>query len=293
MTRVLLLGAGGMLGRDLQAMSPARIVLIPASHHDVEVTDQASVEQAVVAARPDVVINAAAYTDVDGAETDRERAHAVNGLAPGIIGHAAARAGAAVIHYSTDYVFTGTHGQPLREDDALQPLNYYGTTKVEGERALAASGARYRIIRTQWLFGIHGRSFPRTMWERAKRGEQTRVVNDQFGRPTYTRDLARATWSLLGRVGSAGPVLHVANSGITNWYEVARRVFRSAGAEQLLSPCTSADFPRPAKRPAWSALDTARHESLAGSALPPWEDALDRFLEELSLESRPEGRARP
>lgn len=280
-TRVLLLGAGGMLGRDLTAAAPPQVELTSCLHRQVDVTDPRSVEQAFAAARPEVVITAAAYTDVDGAETEREKAHAVNGVAPGIIGAVAARAGALVVHYSTDYVFTGTYGMPLREDDPLVPLNHYGASKLEGERALEASGARHVVIRTQWLFGFHGRSFPRTMWERARGRQPTRVVNDQFGRPTYTCDLARATWSLLDQAEGARLVVHVANTGIVTWYDLARRVFQAAGADDYLQSCTSAEFPRPARRPAWSALDTARYDALAGGALPSWEDALDRFLVEL------------
>lgn len=281
MIRVLLFGAGGMLGRDLAAEAPKHIELLPRLRQDVDIADRASVEQGVALARPSVVINAAAYTNVDAAETEPEKARQVNGVAPGIVGKAAASVGALVLDYSTDYVFTGTPGRALREDDAPQPLNQYGATKLEGERALAASGARYAIIRTQWLFGIHGRSFPRTMWERAQGRQPTRVVNDQFGRPTYSRDLARATWGLLARSDFSEIVVHVANTGITSWYDVARRVFRAAGAADCLAPCTSAEFPRPARRPAWSALDTSRYEALTGTPLPPWEDALDRFLAEL------------
>ncbi|MSR05490.1 MAG: dTDP-4-dehydrorhamnose reductase [Gemmatimonadetes bacterium] len=277
MTRVLLLGASGMLGRDLVAAAPPGIDLRPQSHQDVDITDAAQVNRAVVSARPDIVINTACYTNVDGAEAEKDLAFRTNGAAPGLIGRAAAGVGALTVHFSSDYIFDGTQGRPIREDDAPAPLSVYGASKLEGERALAASGGKYLIIRTQWLFGLKGRSFPRTMWERARAGQSTKVVNDQFGHPTSSVDLARATWSVLGGAAPAG-VLHIANRGVATWYDVARHVFERAGAADLVAPCTSAEFPRPARRPAWSALDTSRYEKLTGSSLPRWEDALTHFL---------------
>ncbi len=283
MTRVLVIGAGGMLGHDLLAEAPAGLEILAPPQAALDLTDAAGVAAAVSAARPAIVINAAGYTDVDGAEREPERAFAVNARGAGHLGRAAAAAGALVVQYSSDYVFDGTARRPLREDDPLAPLGAYGASKLEGERELAASGARHLVIRTQWLFGRHGRSFPRTMWERARRGDATRVVSDQIGRPTGTVDLARATWRALDRLGNgeAPSLVHFANTGVASWYDVARHVFAAAGVPGLLSPCTTADFPRPARRPAWSALDTTRYESLVGSPPPTWQDALDRFLEAL------------
>ncbi len=313
MTRVLLLGAGGMLGTDLAARVPRTTDLLPLTRRDLDVTDEAAVARVMRNEEPDVVLNATAYTDVDGAEREPEKAMQVNGAAPGILGRTA-KAGALIIHYSTDYIFNDRVRRPLTEDDPPDPLNQYGRSKLEGERALAASGARHLIIRTQWLFGLHGRSFPRTMWERAHKRQETRVVNDQFGRPTYTVDLALATWRLLalftvqrvagGRLSVVGKskgnpdhrppstdhrLFHIANSGITTWYEMAKRIFHAAGADEYLEPCTSAEFPRPARRPAWSALDTTRYESLVGKPLAAWEDALDRFLKDLTPAPLPPG----
>ncbi len=274
--RVLLLGAGGMLAHDLIAHAPPDVALTPLGRAELDVTDQAALARAIRDLGPAVVINAAGYTRVDEAEKERELAFAVNGVAPGAIGRAAAAARASVVHFSTDYVFDGEAGAAYREEDPPHPLNVYGESKLEGERTLAASGADHLIIRTQWLFGGCGRSFPRTMWERATQHLPTRVVADQTGRPTYTVDLARVTW----RVALQGVrgLLHAANAGVATWYDVARRVFAAAGAEHLVVPCTTTDFPTPARRPAWSVLDSTRLDRLLGVSLPDWEDALRRFF---------------
>jgi dTDP-4-dehydrorhamnose reductase len=192
-----------------------------------------------------------------------------------VIGAAARDVGARVLHPSTDYVFPGTGTTPWREDDATDPVNWYGATKLAGERALAASGAGHLVVRVQWLFEAHGRSFPRTMWERARAGQATRVVADQFGAPTSTRDLARALWHLM-RADARGTV-HVASEGHGSWHDVAARVFAAAGRRELLTPCTSADYPTPAVRPGWSVFDLTRMRGL-GVAMPRWEDAVDGFV---------------
>ena len=278
--RVVLLGAGGMLGCDLAAAAPSGTELHAFTHHDVDITDSAALGARIAAVRPEVIINAAGYTAVDRAETETEQAHRVNAVAVGELGRLAARTGARLVHFSSDYVFSGSASRPYRESDPTDPVNVYGATKLAGERALAHGDADWLIVRTQWLFGAHGRSFPRTMWDRARAGGQaTRVVSDQRGRPTHTRDLATAVWRLVER-GARG-VLHVANAGEATWFDVAARVLRRAGRPDLLTPCTTADYPTPARRPRYSVLDTTRAEQLVGGPLPPWEEAVDRFLEEI------------
>ncbi len=280
-----------MLARDLVGEKPEIVEVVARSAHEIDITDQ-RVGDVIARAAPDVVINAAAYTQVDLAERERERAFAVNGRAVGMIGKAAAAIGAGVVHFGTDYVFDGRASEPYDEDAEPNPLSVYGASKLAGEHELQESGADYLIIRSQWLFGTNGRSFPRTMWERAAAGQQTRVVNDQYGRPTFTADLARATWKLLGSGGETDNwrsnvrrlVLHVANTGVTTWYEVARRVFASAGAQAQLEPSQTADYPTPTRRPARAVLDTARFEAIAGEPLPPWEAALTRFLDRLQAD---------
>ena len=296
-----------MLAHDLIAEAPAEVDLFTKTRSELDVTDAAAVAAAIGDIKSDIVLNAAAYTDVDGAESERDRVFLVNGEGPAIIGRAVAQlaqrtaAGGdrtahssqltpSVVHYSTDYVFGGALDRSYSEDDPTEPLGVYGASKLDGERELAESGARYLIIRTQWLFGLHGRSFPRTMWERATAGKPTRVVNDQVGRPTYTVDLARATWGLVaaGAADAAeaggGSIVHIANHGTGTWHEVAKRIFEVAGVPELLKPCLTAEYPTPAKRPARSVLDTTRYHDVTGDSLPHWEDRIDRFLERLKAD---------
>jgi dTDP-4-dehydrorhamnose reductase len=284
-----------MLGRDIVREAPADVDVTGHTRGDTDVTDAAQVTEAVRDVEPDVIVNAAAYTAVDRAEEERNLARAVNEEAPGLIGRVATSTRSArtahrslVVHFSTDYVFDGTADHPYREDDPVAPLGTYGRTKLAGERTLVGSGAPYIIMRTSWLFGSGGRSFPRTIWERATSAKPTQVVNDQRGRPTYSVDLARVVWRLVvgPQAGSvaAGRILHAANSGVATWYDVAARVFDAAGRGDLLVPCTTVDYPTPAKRPAWSVLDTGQLDALLGP-LPPWEDAVDRFLGELTREA--------
>jgi dTDP-4-dehydrorhamnose reductase len=282
--RALIFGASGMLGTDLSAAAPRGTSLVTIDIADADITERDQVASALRDARPDWVINAAAYTAVDRAETEPTIAEAVNGLAPRHIAEESARRGIAVVHISTDHVFAGTATTPYQEADFAAPVNAYGRSKLRGEEHVLASGAHALVLRTQWLFGRGGKSFPRTMWERATAGLATRVVNDQVGRPTYTRDLAAATWRLVEQRASG--LVHVTNGGgPATWFEFAREVFARAGAEALLSPCTTADYPMPARRPRYSVLCTHRLEGLLSAPLPHWRDGLARFLDELTVPS--------
>jgi dTDP-4-dehydrorhamnose reductase len=273
----VVLGAGGMLGRDLVALAPAGVKVTPVPRAACDVTSPAAVAQLLEATRPDWVVNAAAYTAVDGAEAARDDAMRVNGEGPGVVGAAAAGVDAAVLHLSTDYVFPGTGSTPWREDDATNPVNWYGHTKLVGEQALAASGARHVVVRVQWLYAGHGRNFVRTMWDRARQRQATRVVHDQVGALTHTADLAPALWSAAAQ-GITGR-LHLAAAGAHTWYDAAARIFAAADAAPLLSPCTTAEFPTPAARPANSRLDTRRAAAL-GLTLPDWTASLRRWLDD-------------
>jgi dTDP-4-dehydrorhamnose reductase len=268
-----------MLGTDFVANATDGANILPTPAERLDVTNRIAIARALDQARPAWVVNAAGFTRVDDAEDDVARAEAVNGTAVRALGEECAQRGIRVLHFSTDYVFPGTGSVPYRESDPADPVNAYGRSKLLGERGLVDSGARTLIIRTQWLFGLAGRSFPRTMWERAVRGQATRVVNDQTGRPTYTVDVALAAWRLIGQ--DARGIVHAANSGTATWFEVARHVFERAGVPHLVSPCRSDDFPTRARRPAYSVLDTSKLESALGTPLPPWHDALDRFIAEL------------
>jgi len=278
--RAMVLGAAGMLGQDLVAAAPQHVILLPFTRAQLDITDTQAVAATVSQLRPDVVINAAAYTAVDRAESEAEASFRVNGAAVEELGRVARDAGARVIHFSTDYVFDGTSSEAYTEESPTNPVNVYGASKLAGETALAGSGARYLIIRTQWLFGVNGRCFPRTMWQRAAERSPSRVVSDQMGRPTYSVDLARATWTLIAREQLSG-VIHVANAGMATWYGVARRVYAACHVEQLVEPCSTAQFPTPARRPARAVLGTAQSEQALDGPLPPWEDAIERFIAEI------------
>ena len=264
-----------MLGRDLAALAPETIELIPLTHAEVDVTDFAAVERTIRDVHPQVVVNATGYTQVDRAESEAHQAYAVN--AEALVGLAAqcARVGVLLVHFSTDYVFDGRGTRPYLEDDPIGPINLYGKSKWAGEVAVRTGGTRFLLLRTSWLFGPGGRSFPRTMADRARARQATKVVNDQLGRPTYTPDLARATWRAIEQ-GLTG-TFHAANEGEATWYDIARHIFERAGAVDLLRPCTTAEYPTPARRPAYSVLDTGRLAT-AGIRLPEWTDALERFL---------------
>jgi len=274
--RAMLLGAGGMLGHDLAATVPATVTLFPYTKAELDITDEKALAATIATVKPDVVINAAAYTAVDRAETERDLAFRVNAEAVGALGRIARSNGARVIHFSTDYVFDGEAIDPYTEESPTNPVNMYGASKLAGENALRQSEADSLIIRTQWLFGVHGKSFPRTMWERAKASLQTKVVRDQTGRPTYAEDLAEAVWTLAQR-GARG-VLHVANDGNATWFELANHIFTRLDRSTLLSSCLTVEYPTAARRPRYSVLATTQLEQDMRGALPAWRAAVDRFL---------------
>lgn len=288
--RVLIFGGAGMLGYDLLRSSPPDATIHAPDVDEIDISRPAAVTEVLDRCRPDWVVNAAAFTAVDRAEAEASIAFAVNGEAVRSIGDECSRRGVRVLHFSTDYVFPGTGSRPYLETDPVLPVNTYGRSKLVGENALLASRAQALIIRTQWLFGPGGRSFPRTMWAHARARTPTHVVNDQIGRPTYTRDLAIAAWQLL-RMRVTG-ILHVTNGGPSvSWFELAREVFRRVGSESLLSPCSSVDYPTLARRPPYSVLDTSRFESIIPGGLPPWTDALSRFLADLERSDEDAGKA--
>ena len=234
-------------------------------------------DSAVDSARPDVVLNCAAYTNVDGAEEDEERALRVNGEGAGNVARAAARAGALAVYVSSDYVFDGTKTEPYVESDPVGPLSSYGRSKLAGERATAAAGGRHLIVRSSWLFGTAGRNFVATMLRVGRERGEAKVVDDQWGCPTYTGHLAEGLLALAQR-GEEG-IIHLAGAGACSWYEFARAIFARAGVDCRLTPCTTEEFPRPAPRPANSALVSER----AGVKLPSWQEGLDAYLAQAAV----------
>jgi dTDP-4-dehydrorhamnose reductase len=283
--RILVTGAGGQLGQDLlDAFAGDEVVGL--THAELDVSSEAAVVDAVEQHRPDVVVNAAAWTNVDGCESDPRRAHAVNALGPWWLARACADRGLTLVTYSTDYVFDGEApldptGQPraLTEFDPIDPLNVYGRSKAAGERLVRETLRQHHIIRTAWVCGARGNNFVRTMLRLTERGEPISVVDDQVGSPTFTRDLAAATREVAasGRFGTWNRT----NAGRCSWYDLAAATFELAGVEVDLRRQSSAALDRPAPRPSWSVLDDT-HATAAGlTALPPWRDGLRRLLQEL------------
>lgn len=272
--RVLLVGANGMLGRALQDTAPGSIELDAVGHRELDITNSIQVEKALREYRPKWVFNAAAYTAVDRAETESASAFRVNADGVATLANAARSYGVGIVHFGSDYVFDGASDRPYPEDATPNPLSVYGWSKLKGEEALQRSGARFLLVRTQWLFGSGGRCFPRTMLDRARRGQPTRVVADQFGSPTSTIDLAAATWMLLGNEGT----VNVVNDGTASWHDVASTIFEAVGKSGLLTACSTSDFPVAATRPPRAILETTKLARLIGRRLPHWRDALHRFL---------------
>jgi dTDP-4-dehydrorhamnose reductase len=284
--KVLVTGAGGQLGRDLvDAFADHDVTGL--SRAELDVTDEAAVALAVAGLRPDLVINAAADTDVDGCESDPLRAHRANALGPWWLARACAREGATLVTFSTDYVFggvapAGPGGVPrgFVEGDTVAPLSVYGRTKAAGEQLVREALPAHHIVRTAWVSGARGRNFVRTMLRLADAGGPVRVVDDQVGSPTFTRDLAAAVRDLAvsGRYGT----VHLVNEGSCSWFELAAAVFSLAGRDVDLAPQPSSAIDRPAPRPAWSVLDTTHARAIGIGPLPAWQDGLERLLGELA-----------
>jgi dTDP-4-dehydrorhamnose reductase len=242
----------------------------------LDITDPRQVEEAVAAHRPEALINCAAYTNVDGAETDPEGAQAINGTGAGHLAAAAARAGAWTVHVSTDYVFDGTKTSPYVESDPTGPRSIYGSTKLLGERAVAmAAPDRHTVVRSSWLFGTRGSSFPATMLRLAAERDTLAVVDDQRGCPTFTGHLAPVLVRL-ATVQSLPGVVHAAASGECTWYEFAVEIMRATNTTIEVQPITTDQFPRPARRPAYSVLRSERPDA---PTLPDWRNGLTAYLQ--------------
>lgn len=274
--RILITGANGMLGRALRDRLEARHTLYLWDREEADLTDEAATRAAAKGIEFEALIHAAAYTDVDGCETDCDRAMAVNRDGTAHVAGLARERGAALIAVSTDYVFDGTKGAPYLEEDSPRPLSAYGRTKLAGEAAALSSGASCLVVRTSWLFGSGGKNFVDTIAERLERGMSLRVVDDQRGSPTYARDLAHGIELLLRR-GATG-IVHVTNSGDTTWHGLALEIARWLGVDAPIAAIRSDELRRPAPRPAYSVLSNERYRALTGEPLPDWRDALHRHL---------------
>lgn len=274
-----------MLGQDVVAEIKSRhLPVLPLAHGACNITSLDDCRAHLLPYYPEVVINCAAYTKVDQAEADREAAWAVNATGAGNVAKVCKEAGARMIHVSTDYVFDGSGERPWTTDDPTGPLGAYGASKLEGERAVQeALGDAAVIVRTSWLYGANGPNFVKTMLRLAQEGRDLKIVSDQVGSPTYTVDLARALVDLA--LGAGNGIYHITNAGTCTWFEFAREIFRQSRVrpEGTFKPCTTSEYPTPARRPANSRMDGSRFTNAGYSPLPPWQDALRRYLLETEV----------
>ncbi len=276
--RVYVLGADGMLGRAwLQQLRAGGIEHRGFALPQFDLTRAADLD-ALPLQPGDAVLNCAAWTDVDGAEKDEATATRVNGSAVGQLAQRCADAGASLVHYSTDYVFDGQASAPYPVDGMHAPLSAYGRSKAVGERGVFAAGPSYLLVRTSWLYAPWGQNFVRTIAKLARERPNLRVVDDQRGRPTSAEHLVRASWRLLG-AGVRG-IVHVTDGEQCTWFEFASAIAAAVAPQCRVDPCTTAEFPRPARRPGYSVLDLARTEAAIG-AMPPWRDNLADVLARL------------
>lgn len=284
--KLLLLGADGQVGRALRAACPAGASVIALGRAACDLSDETSVRNAIAGAPCDWLINAAAYTAVDRAETETALAETINGAAPGWIGSAARAAGIRVAHISTDFVFDGTAGTPYRPDSPTNPLSVYGRSKRAGEIALRNADPDALIVRTSWVYAAQGGNFPLTMLRLMRERDEIRVVADQIGTPTWATTLAGALWSLMA--GGASGTHHLTDAGVASWYDLAVAVAEETFAIGLLAriptivPIATTDYPTPARRPAYSVLDKSSAWALLGGPTPHWRLSLRTMLKELA-----------
>lgn len=293
--RILLTGKNGQVGFELQRALAPLGEIVAVDHHECDLAEPAAIRRLLAEVTPQIIVNPAAYTAVDKAESEPELARAINAVAPGVLGEEAARLGALVVHYSTDYVFDGNKDGAYHESDAPDPQSVYGKTKLAGERALQASGADHLIFRTSWVFGAHGGNFAKTVLRLADERDALKIVADQFGAPTSSALLADVTAQVLGRYlreGKAGfpfGLYHLVAGGITSWHEYAQTVVRAALAAgrplkltvDHVQPITTAEYPLPAPRPHNSRLDTNLIRQTFGLELPVWQSGLDHVLQQI------------
>ncbi|RXA21947.1 dTDP-4-dehydrorhamnose reductase [Methanosarcina sp. MSH10X1] len=260
--KTLIIGTSGMLGSDLCKVFPDAVKL---THRDLDIKNREQVIESILEIKPDIVINAAAYTDVDGCEDNKELAFQTNGYGPGYIAEGCAKVSAKFVHFSTDYVFDGSKKEYL-ETDVPDPINVYGHSKLLGEKEIIEKMHDYMIVRISWLFGVHGKNFVETVLRLSREIDTVKVVNDQFGKPTYALDLATKIKEII----ELNPgIYHITNDGICSWYEFASSIIDNT------VPCTSEEFPRKAKRPKYSVLVNTKTEPMRH-----WNEALKEYLKE-------------
>lgn len=279
--KVLLLGHKGMLGSDLMAQFKYRHEIIGMDQEEIDITRASECSKAVDEVQPQLVINAAAFTNVDACETAKEECFAVNAEAVKNIAEACRAKNITIIHYSTDYVFDGTENRPYLEKDPCNPINTYGASKLAGEQHLSTLTDNFIIIRTAWLYGSHGKNFVQAILDRARATGKLTVVDDQTGSPTCTRDLAAATELLVDK--NARGIFHVTNRGSCTWYDFARKILQEAHLEKVeLLPMKTGDLQRAAKRPAYSVLGMHKFITTTGKTMQPWQLAFQDYYKNLT-----------
>lgn len=295
MKRILIAGSNGQVGWELaKILSPAaNVIALDRAGFDLD--NPAMMQEAIASIRPDIIINAAAYTAVDKAESDEAAASKINAEAPGVIAEAANKIGAWVVHYSTDYVFDGSSTAPYVESDRVHPLNVYGKTKLEGEKAVREGAPDHLILRTSWVYGSRGKNFLLTMLRLGAEKECLRIVDDQIGAPTWSRSIADATAKLLlGRRGRDIPsgVYHLTCGGSTTWHGFAEEIFLTASTlaaypAPRLEPIPASGYPLPAARPKHSVLSNKKLKETFGVELPDWKEALHACMKEINWSALP------
>jgi dTDP-4-dehydrorhamnose reductase len=306
--RILLTGKSGQVGRELAPLLQRMGELTALDRRQVDLANPEEIRRVIRGVLPDLIVNAAAYTAVDRAESEEAAARAVNAIAPGVLADEAKRIGALLLHYSTDYVFDGTSRTPYHEENPTNPVNVYGRTKLEGERAIQQAGVAYLIFRTSWVYAREGRNFLMTVLRLATEKEELRIVRDQAGSPTSSREIAAATVKVLSQVysatnGTLSPsasqgIYHMTAGGETNWYRFANLILELASSQsgpgdwfaaatnnrpliaRRIVPITTDEFPTPARRPAYSVLSNRKLNDTFGVKLPDWETQLRSLFSE-------------
>lgn len=288
MTKVLITGAYGQLGSEIKSASPefSNLSFIYTDVDSLDITDPLAVEFYINEKNPDFVVNCAAYTAVDRAETDQEISSLINSVAPGLLAMAAAKAGAKMIHISTDYVYGGMSSVPYTEADDVNPLNVYGQTKLDGERACMLHNPESVIIRTSWLYSSYGKNFVKTILRLGKEGNPLKVVFDQTGSPTFAGDLALAILDIINKSvnkpDSFVPgIYNYSNEGVCSWYDFAIAILETSGLNCRVNPVETKDFPTPAVRPRYSVLNKSKIKDIFGIEIPYWRGSLKKCIGQL------------
>jgi dTDP-4-dehydrorhamnose reductase len=296
MKKILLIGNQGQLGQELQPLLEPLGKVVAVGRKEMDLTQRNLIVKLIEENQPDLIINAAAYTAVDKAETETEIAMAVNGEAPTIMAQSAEKIGATLLHVSTDYVFDGSKNTPYTEEDVTNPISAYGKSKLAGEEGIQTTKADYYILRTAWVYGTYGKgNFVKTMLRLGKEREELGIVSDQVGTPTWTKDIALAITKLSrlslenGEKPATG-IYHFTNSGVASWYDLAIAIFEEGKKLgfplkiRRVAPITTAEYPTPAKRPAYSVLSNRKLNKILGTYPPYWRDSLRQMLEQLFKE---------